>query len=142
MCKSNNFKVAAASFDGIRNSIKHYHDRILKSGKINEILNILIPKLKEHDADKLIKIQAIRCLGPIFIYLFKNLPENTQNELLAASEVKLKVEIDKTAILSQIPRIPEDYAVKKSQETAFKNILDLCSESIGIVNYEISNLSV
>jgi len=46
LAKSNNFKVAAASFDGLRNVIKYYHNDIVKSGKINEILNNLLPKLK------------------------------------------------------------------------------------------------
>lgn len=35
MTKSNNFKVTAASFDGIRNVLKHYHNDLLKTGKIN-----------------------------------------------------------------------------------------------------------
>lgn len=79
MAKSNNFKVLAASFDGLRNVMKHYHKDLIKSGKINEILAILLPKFKEHDADKLVKIQAIRCLGPIFQNIFTQLPENQQN---------------------------------------------------------------
>lgn len=51
----------------------------MKSGKINEILNIWLPKLKEHDADKLVKVQAIRCFGPIYSSIFTKLSENIQN---------------------------------------------------------------
>jgi hypothetical protein len=35
MSKNNNFKVVAASFDGLRNVLKRYHIDLLKSGKIN-----------------------------------------------------------------------------------------------------------
>lgn len=61
---------------------------------------------------------------------------------MTTAETKLKVEIDKTTILSQIPQIPGDYVVKQSQQAYFKGMLDICSESIGTANYELSNLSV
>ncbi len=115
MIKNNNFKIVAASFEGLRNIIKCYHDDLLKSGKIDEILNAVLGKLKEHDADKLVKIQSTRCLGPIFKHVLDKLPENIQNDILAAAEGKIKVEIDKTTIFSQIPNIPANYSVKKSQ---------------------------
>lgn len=74
MSQNQNFKIVAASFDGIRNVTKNYHLNLLKSGKINQILGTLIPKLEQHDADKFVKIQVIRCLGPIFAYILPNLP--------------------------------------------------------------------
>lgn len=74
MTANSNFKVVAASFDAIRNIIKNYHEDLFKSGKINEILREIYKKLGEHDADKLIKIQVIRCLGPIFRHLLIQLP--------------------------------------------------------------------
>lgn len=74
MAKSPNFKVLAASLDGLRNVLRHYYNDLIKSGKINDILNVIVPKFKEHDADKLVKVQAIRCLGPIFKHVFPRLP--------------------------------------------------------------------
>lgn len=46
LSKNSNFKVSAASFDGLRNVIKYYHHDLLKTGKINVILDVIIPKLK------------------------------------------------------------------------------------------------
>jgi hypothetical protein len=46
MTKGPNFKVLAASLDGLRNVLRHYFNELIKSGKINEILNIVVPKLK------------------------------------------------------------------------------------------------
>ena len=74
MAKNNNFKIVAARFEGIRNVINCYHGDLLKSGKIDEILGVVLSKLKEHDADKLVKIQSTRCLGPICKDVLVNLP--------------------------------------------------------------------
>jgi hypothetical protein len=38
MTKNTNFKIVAASFDGLRNALNNYHQDIIKTNKINEIL--------------------------------------------------------------------------------------------------------
>lgn len=46
LSKNTNFKIAAASFDSLRNVIKYYFNDLLKTGKINNILGAILPKLK------------------------------------------------------------------------------------------------
>lgn len=52
---------------------------------------MIIQKVKEHDAEKIIKVSVVRCIGPIFEGFFQILDEKSQNTLLEVVEEKLRI---------------------------------------------------
>lgn len=56
-----------------------------------EILSILKSKVKEHDADKMIKQNVIKCLGCIFEHYIHILKPEDEREILEALNTKLKI---------------------------------------------------
>ena len=89
---------------------------MLKSPLLKAILEAILKKLKEHDADKLIKSSVIKCLGPIFHHIFSREDEAVQKNVLESALDKLQVEIDKGLVLNQIAHLHGDYQMKNSQK--------------------------
>lgn len=113
--RDKNLKIVSTSYSGIKTIEKVYGESLVRKGKFKPILDVVLAKMKEHDADKLIKISVIKCLGPIFSSIFSLLNEPDQNNILLAVEEKLEVEIDKSIILLQLSHISRTYQMKKSQ---------------------------
>lgn len=65
-----NLKVVAISYGGIRSIMKNFSAQFLKSPKFKQTFDNILNKLKEHDADRMIKASVIKCLGPIFETMF------------------------------------------------------------------------
>lgn len=89
--ESNNLKIVAVSFSGLKTIEKVFGESLARQGKYKPILDVIIAKLKEHNADKIIKINVIACLGPIFKNIFDKLNEADQNQVLITVEEKLRV---------------------------------------------------
>ena len=68
--KSKNLKVVSSSFSGIKTVEKVYGESLARQNKFKPILDVVLAKISEHDADKMIKINLITCLGPIFSKIF------------------------------------------------------------------------
>ena len=100
--KDKNMKVAATSFSGLRALEKVYGESLVRQGKFQPILDVILQKMKENDADKMVKVSVIKCLGPIFKNMFSILNEKDQNMILSSVQDKIKVEIDKSIILQQL----------------------------------------
>lgn len=66
LLKTSNLKVIASAYKVIKTFLSVFPQDILNSPYFNEILNNLKAKLKEHDADRVIKNSVIKCLGSIF----------------------------------------------------------------------------
>lgn len=113
--KNNNFKLVSACFSGIKTILRVFGEDLVNNGKFKPILDVILSKMKEHDAEKQVKINVITCLGPIFSNIFEKLNEPDQILLLKAVEEKLNVEMDKGIILNQIAHLPNSYSMKKSQ---------------------------
>lgn len=80
--KSKNFKVISSSFGTLRVIEKTYPDQLKNSAVLKDIIGQITKKLKEHDADKLIKSSVIRCLGPLYKNIFSSLQTETQDNIL------------------------------------------------------------
>ena len=87
--RDKNLKIVSTSYSGIKTIEKVYGESLVRKGKFKPILDVVLAKMKEHDADKLIKISVIKCLGPIFSNIFSLLNEPDQNNILLAVEEKL-----------------------------------------------------
>lgn len=114
----------------------------MKSGDFKRIFENLLVKMKEHDADRIIKSSIIKCLGPIFGTIITDLSDNDKKTLLESVFNKLKIEIEKSLILNQISQIPEKYVLKNANAKLFSDLLELASESLGTANYELNNNAI
>ena len=137
-----NLKVASISYGGIRSILATFPNEVLKSGEFKKIFDNLLVKLKEHDADRIIKSSVIKCLGPIFENMLSNLSDNEKKTLLESVFNKLKIEIEKSLILNQISQIPEQYVLKNANARLFSDLLELASESLGAANFELNTNAI
>ena len=64
--KNTNLKVCSTAYKCLRTFISVFPQDLLNSQYFVEILSILKSKIKEHDADKLIKQNVIKCIGSVF----------------------------------------------------------------------------
>lgn len=64
--KTINLKVISSAYKCVRAFLTIFPTEIVQTPYFAEILSILKSKLKEHDADRVVKYSVIKCLGPIF----------------------------------------------------------------------------
>lgn len=112
MLKNPNLKVSATAYKCLRTFINVFPQELLNSQYFVEILTILKSKVKEHDADKMIKQNIIKCIGCIFEHYIHILKPEDEREILEALNTKLKIEIEKGYILEELNKIPNNYKSK------------------------------
>lgn len=66
LLKNPNLKVASAAYKYLKTFITVFSQDLLESQYFVEILTILKLKIKEHDADKVIKQNVLKCIGCVF----------------------------------------------------------------------------
>ena len=87
--RDKNLKIVSTSYSGLKTISKVYGETLARKGKFKPILDVILAKMREHDADKLIKVSVIKCLGPIFGNIFELLSEPDQNNILLSVQEKL-----------------------------------------------------
>ena len=80
--KHTNLKIVSTSFSGLRTVTRVYGEHLVRKNKYFPILDVILLKLQEHNADKMVKVSVIKCLGPIFESIFERLEEKHQNRIL------------------------------------------------------------
>lgn len=73
--------------------MNNFYSQLLKSSYFKKVFNNILEKLKEHDADRIVKASVIKCLRPIFEQMFINLSDDDKTIILKSVYEKLKIEI-------------------------------------------------
>lgn len=101
-------------------------------------MSILIVKLKEHDADRVVKYSVIKCLGPIFEHFIQVLKSEDERDIISAINTKLHIEIEKSYILEQINKIPNTYRLGQNNVKLYRETLEHVANNLGSSNAELN----
>ena len=142
MTGDKNFKIVAATYKGVFRLLSDFPEEIQKHGAFENILKNICSKLGQHDIDKAVKKSVMKCAGCVFERYFTRIKDNMQNEFLAAVDEKLKIEIEKGYILSQLTHLPIIFQVQKSQVNKLVDILKKVIESLGSTNFDLNLYAV
>jgi hypothetical protein len=79
LLKATNLKVLSSAYKCVRAFLSVFPSELLQTPYFTEILTILKSKLKEHDADRVVKYSVIKCIGPIFEHFLTSLKPSDES---------------------------------------------------------------